>query len=362
LSDWNFQWITDWSEVWDPAFGGLWRELLDRSATAHVFYEPSLTKAWTNTYREMVTLEPYFVLGRHASGAEALLPLVKMRCGWRGAWLRTVGPVGANEFDYHDPIATDGLGEKDWIGFWSGIDVELCKVADRYDYFVIQGVRASFTGSSDRFMPKGVAPFCDLSKFGSVERLLATRSRNLRHNLRRTDRRLREAGEVRLRIFSASEVEAALAGLADFLQAHESRWRHAYRAPGWYENLIRETLPTGLLHLSAIELEGRAVSWHFGFIHKKRFYCYVSAYDNSLADFSPGQIHLHRLIEEAYRLGATMFDFLRGEEWYKSEWTEMRMQLFGYESLTPGLGTLSKTKLRDLLYQTAKLLRYKRSS
>jgi CelD/BcsL family acetyltransferase involved in cellulose biosynthesis len=282
-----------------------------------------------------------------------------MRYGWRGGWLRIMGPLGANEFDYHDPIATDGLGEVDWTGFWNAIQGELCKAANRYDYLVMPGVRASCTGSSDWFTPKGTAPFCDLSKFGSVENLLASRSRNLRHNLRRTERRLREAGEVKLRVFSANEFKAAMAGLDAFLQAHESRWRHAYRAPGWFESLIREMLPTGLLHLSAIELEDRAISWHFGFVHKKRFYCYVSAFDNSLAVLSPGQVHIHRLIGEAYRLGATVFDFLRGEESYKSEWTEMGIQLFGYESLTPSLGSLSRTKMRDLLHWAARLLRFK---
>jgi CelD/BcsL family acetyltransferase involved in cellulose biosynthesis len=360
LTHWKLQWLVDWRDIWCQSFVAKWRQMIDQSETAHVFFEPSLVKAWTKTHEQIVGLEPRFVLGKHASGIELLMPLVKMRYGWRSGWVRTLGPIGANEFDYHDPIVTGSLTEKDWTDFWNAIDSDLSKKKADFDRFDMPRIRPPYNGDSNRFSQKDIAPFIDLTQFESSEKFLLSRSQKFRQNIRRSQRHLQELAETRLHVFEAGETEAALAIAKTFMEAHKASWPRAYRAPKWYEILIREVMPTGLLQMSTIEHAARSISWNIGFLHKNRFYCYVSAYDRSLSKFSPGQLHLLLLIQNSYRLNATFFDFLRGQEWYKSEWTNTSEPLCGYEWMSPCIGSSCRRNLRNLLYRSKQVFRSKR--
>lgn len=385
---WSFDWITSWDLPGDLDLRGC--------ADSHVFFQPELIRAWTETYRPLRRMEPRFLIARASADDEqetvhtppcfaqgatqgrqstVFLPLVLDRGGWKDAWLRVLEPVGHNEFDYHDPIVSPGgtwnaesgtrkVKENIMRSFWKTFQEEIGRKRGEFDVFCLPRVRESCIGdiselqvSGFRFQPVEKAPFINLCNHASYEAFLASRSSNLRQGLKRKQRRLAERGAVQFKVYGREETDLALNALTDFRKNHEIRWPRAYRAAGLFENLIKHALPAGLLHLSTIECAGRPASWHVGFVHNNRFYWYMPAYDNTYSQFSPGLLHINSLIEECYRIGVTTFDFLRGEERYKYEWTGDQVTLYSLQMANAAPAAKIKSTARAFLRSAANVLR-----
>ena len=78
----------------------------------------------------------------------------------------------------------------------------------------------------------------------------------------------------------------------------------------------------GWMHLSLLELSGALIAYRFGFRHRGVHYDYFHAYDPAFASCGPGAILMTDLIRRSFESGLREFNFLRGEEPYKFEWTE----------------------------------------
>jgi len=70
----------------------------------------------------------------------------------------------------------------------------------------------------------------------------------------------------------------------------------------------------------ALTSDGQVIAAIYGFFDKDRFWFYQSGFQPAWARFSPGSLILEFAVSEAIRHGATVFDFLRGDESYKAEW------------------------------------------
>ena len=68
-------------------------------------------------------------------------------------------------------------------------------------------------------------------------------------------------------------------------------------------------------------------------------------------------LHIARLVEESYKLGVTTFDFLRGEERYKYEWTNDESSLFRLEISDQDLSVRVKSAARANLHSAARLFK-----
>lgn len=342
VENWRLEWLTTWNEVWDTSFVNWWQELIDQSPDAHVFFEPCIVRAWYETYRELRRIEPRFLIARSDSDCKILFPLVFDHGTCRDAWQRVIHPVGCLEFDYHDPVCANLFPKSGWTNFWRQLIQELQHRRFRFDWFSIPRVQEQCVQGAKGFNQVERAPLIDLSKFKSYDDLLSQLSQNMRQGVRRKRRRLERMANVRLRVFGKNEIRAALATIPTFRRAHQIQWPQSYRAPSFYERLVALAIPKGLLHLSTLECGERAISWHIGFMHKGRFYWYVPAYDASMSRYSPGQMHLAKLVEETMAKGITVFDFLRGEEPYKMQWTSQTTPLYSLSQASRGVRSAAK--------------------
>lgn len=337
VENWRFEWLTTWNEVWDPSFVDWWQELIERSSDAHVFFEPCVVRAWYETYRGLRRIEPRFLIARSDSDCKIFFPLVCDHGTCRDAWQRMIHPVGYLEFDYHDPVCNDLFQKSGWTNFWRQLIQELQHRRFRFDWFSIPRVQGQCVQGAKGFNQVERAPLIDLSKFKSYDDLLSQLSQNMRQGVRRKKRRLERVADVRLRVFGKNEICAALATIPAFRRAHQIQWPQSYQAPGFYERLVTIALPKGFLHLSMLECGERAISWHIGFMYKGRFYWYVPAYDADMGRYSPGQMHLAKLVEETMAKSITVFDFLRGEEPYKLQWANQTQPLYGLSRISRGV-------------------------
>ena len=96
LSQLKFDWITSWEEVWNPTFLGQWQKLMEQDSNAHVFFTPSVVRAWVETQLAFRSIHPRFMIIRHAGELSFLFPLVLERAGWQGGRVRSLQPVGWN--------------------------------------------------------------------------------------------------------------------------------------------------------------------------------------------------------------------------------------------------------------------------
>jgi CelD/BcsL family acetyltransferase involved in cellulose biosynthesis len=98
--------------------------------------------------------------------------------------------------------------------------------------------------------------------------------------------------------------------------------------PGFHEHIVRQAQAAGILHISELKFGDTVVSRHLGFYYCNRFYWYMPVYDPVYQNYSPGKIHLYLCILDAITRNGEIFDFLRGVEEYKLQWTEQVSQLY----------------------------------
>ena len=106
-----------------------------------------------------------------------------------------------------------------------------------------------------------------------------------------------------------------------------------------------------LVHVSRVEIDTTDAAANFGIVYGGCYYHILSSYcDGRLAHFGPGALHLRELMGYAIARGLKTFDFTIGDERYKSEWCDMRLQLFDYSAAATWRGwpasALSATRRR----------------
>ena len=324
---WKFRWINKWDDVWDDVFLDEWKDIMNKSIDAHVFFEPAMVKAWYETYIKISDIEPRFLVASLGDGPRGLLPLIKLNSSYKDAWLKILMPVGFLEFDYHDPIFCGSISDNMKNLFWGQLVEEFQDfLSTDCDLIKINGIR-DIPSIKNIFLKSDEAPFLILDKYINVESLISNLDKRSRENVRRKRRKLDKNGALSLKVFSKEDSNLALKSLNEFKKHHSAKWG-MYLPPGFLERLVGYSLSEGFLHMSMLYSGTDVVSWHIGFQHKKRFYWYLPAYSSNFAQYSPGQTHLILCIEDAIKNGSKIFDFLKGDEQYKSRWAHEKIELF----------------------------------
>jgi CelD/BcsL family acetyltransferase involved in cellulose biosynthesis len=168
----------------------------------------------------------------------------------------------------------------------------------------------------------------------SLDAYLESRSRHVRHELRRKQKRLEKAGAVELRIVQRSD---ELGAAFDDVKAIEAKsWKGETRssfleepgAEGFYRTLFDRTADQGWVRIYLLYFNGRPVAHLFGMVFRNRYYAFNSSFDASLGDYSPGSVVVLRAIEDACARKLELVDFLGAQYRWKDELaTAMRQHM-----------------------------------
>lgn len=340
----SFKVYRSWNEIEDRSFVDKWNGWLEQDPDPHVFYHPVLVMAWVNAYRKFADITPVFCVAEF-DDCTVFLPLVLWNRNWKNAFLRMIVPVGLAEFDYHDPVVSGPHSTELLNSFWSVFQAWLSDSGSiRYDRLELPGFRTQPEG--DGWMLSDEAcPFVDLAAYTNYQDYLSKINKGLRQDIGRQKRRLIGMGQLTYRVYSPVEAEAALELLPEFLEVHSRKWIDGFKAPGFHEELLREGVPAGVVHFSVLLIDGKPISWHYGFRYRGRFYYYQPAYLETYATYSPSKVHLSCMKEECFLNGIRIFDYLRGAESYKSGWTTEVASLYDV--------TLNSRKVSNRLRQGA---------
>lgn len=308
---WKFELCNDWSIIWSDSYKNRWTRLLEISPTAHVFFHPMLVKSWIDTYLPIRRLSPIFIWGNDtSSGNEVFIPFVLWKRNWRNMFLREIIPVGYSDYDYHNPIFRHI--PCDISLFWNSL-FNLLKTFS-VDCIIVDGITNRYIESGRNWAQQEPCPYLELSELKSEDDLMSFFKTSLRGDIRRQIRRMCELGN--LNIHEYSSFEEVKDTFSIFMKEHSMRWPKAYKAPNFHKNMLEEGMP--ITHFSSLNIGERPIAWHLGFEYKGVYYYYMPIGDHEYAKFSPTKVHLFYLIKRAIDRKLIKFDHLRGEETYKS--------------------------------------------
>ncbi len=186
-----------------------------------------------------------------------------------------------------------------------------------------------------------VCPYVDLSGHDWPSYLASLGSAH-RYNLRRRFRNLEKRWELRFEPVRSEEQRAT--ALRVLIALHGRRWRerggpgvfHTASLVAFHEELSRLALEQGWLRLYVLRLDGEPVAALYGFLYHGVFYFYQTGFDPDYHQHSVGLVTVGLAIKHALEEGAKTYDFLRGNEPYKSLWTRAERELVRFELYPPG--------------------------
>jgi len=315
------------------AIGEDWNDLLGRCGTAPPFLTYDWVRTWWNMFGSGKSL--YLLVARDVRGTvQGIAPLCRgreRRGGLPFTALRFVGweKVGS---DYLDFIAADNAGEAvtetliahllQSPGAWD--------VAFFSDLLETAGTITLLQKEADRLgcnlaiQPRYSCPYLFLSENGTRKgRILNPR---VASNLRRRMKQL--AGRCRIDVEICTDPGVLEGRLETLFSFHRRRLGAAsnFGRPevrDFHRAMTAAFLNKGLLLFFTLLAAGRPIAIVYGVKYKGRFYSYQTSFDTDWKEYSPGAVLLGHCVEYAADRGMSEYDLLRGDEKYKSEWTEL---------------------------------------
>jgi CelD/BcsL family acetyltransferase involved in cellulose biosynthesis len=287
---------------------------------------------------------PIIVVGRFADGRTAFimpLALEPRRSVRRLCWL------GQELCDYNAPLLARDFAQRvtsdRFLALWRELLARLQSDRElRYDWIEFEKMPQTVGVQSNPFVSLRVMPNAnsahitqlgdDWEAFYRARRSSATRRRD------RTKRKhMSEFGEISF---------ATVAEPNDLRQALDTLWEQKKRIfarkgiadifarPGYrdfFADFAANPHSRHLAHVSRVQIGPDCVAANFAIVFGDCYYHVLSSYcDSELTRYGPGTLHLRELLAYAIGRGLRLFDFTIGDEQYKLEWSDLRLQLYDY--------------------------------
>ena len=289
----------------------LWLSILAQSEWSSVFLTPEWQETWWTEFGEASELQ-IITIGPDESPI-GIAPLIL-----RDGCLTFLGATDL--FDYHDFITTDAtfyelffqkLEDKPWrsldlasIPNWSPTFLGLPKAARARGYLV-------------ETQQEDVVPGIPLPN--SWDEYLTSLRKKDRHELRRKLRRLDSAGDVRVRLATASTLAEDIE-IFHAVMAESKEEKREFLSPGrkaFFASMTRAMHDAGYLRLFMLELDGEPTAAVIAFDYAGRRLLYNSGYRQDYAPLAVGLMLKALTIKDSIERGLSYFDLLRGDEPYK---------------------------------------------
>ena len=309
-----------------------WNRLSLSSDSPNVFTTYGWFRAWLR--RLMVDegrerLQPYVLVIRRDEIIVGIAPLVRRVVSRFGFRVRKI------EFLTHHADYNDFVLGHDQTGLANAIVASLARSSEEWDFVDLRDLREIMGGTAfieNSFTRAGlrcqVAQESEVCRYVPIDQDVADYMNRFSGHRRRSVLSLRkraiDAG-LRARIIENPKQEPHLLGKLIAVD-HQ---KHLHRAvpsfigtyPEVFQALMDQLGPPGWTYVALVELGDRPIAFQFGFRCGNKLWAYAQAYDRSFARFAPGTMVLLALLDYGSQKGFREFDFLRGEETYKSVWS-----------------------------------------
>ena len=304
-----------------------WHALLERAGNTEVFALPEWHLAWWETMgigRQMAILTV-----TDGDGLVGVLPLAAYRGGPRDAYARVVEFSGGTQADVHDLLVQPGCSQ-DVLAAMEGPFTALRRKADllRLSGVLEASPLLSWPAIAASEHAREVQQLPAATIGSTFDEMARRWHKSHRTDVRRQQRRLTEQGQLSLDCIA--DADAAKEVLDPLLATHTAPWgarghRLAKRNAAlrrFFSRLIDRMWEHGWVHVSVLRLDDVPISYNFGFLYRGRFYWYKPAFAQAYAPYSPGKVHVAKLLELGVDEGWHTFDLLTGAEPYKFAWAD----------------------------------------
>jgi CelD/BcsL family acetyltransferase involved in cellulose biosynthesis len=269
------------------------------------------------------------------------------------------------------PEFSNVLGEAGFLAVWRDVLRRLRSHPDLwFDTVALDKMQTTVGAQPNPFVGLGVMPHpdgayktalsSDWEKFYNDKRSSATRRRD-----RSKRKKLAEAGEIK---FVTPTAPGDLAATLETLIAQKSESfasmgvANIFMRPGFRPFYRALAAQPRFVHVSRLDVGEQTVATNLGLVFRSSYYHLLASYTNGeLSKFGPGAAHMHDLLRYAIGRGCTVFDFTIGDERYKQEWCDGKIELFDHVRAATPRGAPDAvwrhlvTRLKHVIKQTPAL-------
>lgn len=275
--------------------------------------------------------------------------------------MRKLSWLGGDLNDYNGPLLAPNFREHVGPGEFAKLWEDIQAVLPAYDIAELMRQPAMIDGQPNPFLEldtKLNASGAHMTSMGGDFDAYydEKRTAKAKRHFRSRRKKLEEKGEtVYVHPKSADEIEASVEKLVELKSAAlKAMGANDFLAkPGYadfYKALTLKSGSDGIAHVSHMEVAGDYVAGNWGLVHKGRFYYLLASYDGpKFGKFAPGVQALVETMKWAVGRGVDTFDFTIGDERYKHEWCETKIELHDHLSAQTLKGQVVLIKARMLL-------------
>ncbi len=253
--------------------------------------------------------------------------------------LRKLSWLGGDLNDYNAPLLApnflDHVAPGEFANLWADIQV----VLPAYDVAELMRQPAMVDGQPNPFLELSTqlnASGAHMTTLGDDFDAYYDEKRNskAKRHFRSRRKKLEAIGETRyVHPESSKAIEASVEQLVELKSAALKAMgaNDFLSKPGYvdfYKALSVKAGADGGAHVSHMEVGGDYVAGNWGLVHKGRFYYLLASYDGpKFGRYAPGVQALVETMKWAVDKGIDTFDFTIGDERYKHEWCETKIDL-----------------------------------
>ena len=172
-----------------------------------------------------------------------------------------------------------------------------------------------------------ICPYIQLP--GSIDEFLNSLKTHFRKQLRRCLRNIeKDYGKVELK--ESREFESMENAISVFFDLHQERWNSKGTSGAFHSSKIRNMfierakifLEKDWLGLYFLMVNDKPVAVNYTLEYTKKTSSCLTGFDPEYNRYSVSNLLLLKVIERCISKGFTEYDFMRGEESYKSKWTK----------------------------------------
>jgi len=334
-TNWHIEWIDGGASRLNDDLVGRWDKFFNYEG--NVWQCRQFAVCWEQTIAVAQDWKPFTVYATDSMGHAVLYLLYAREGRVSGLWRTIIEPVGAAAFDYQDPISIgDQMQSADWDSFWLDLSESLKSKFPKLGSLLIYRLTAPFAGTIAVARGKdAIAPilyFGDAKTLSDVVRECGSSHRN---NLKRRLKNAEKMGPVSMEVLSGPVVAGAL---EEMFVMYDKQWgaggaSHSFQQPkaiAYFKSLALAADALGILHFSRLKVGDDVWHWHFGLMYRGSLLWYKPTYNPDFSKYSPGMVHLAKLIENCLDRGGSEIDFGYGAEPYKFLWTKSGKTLYTY--------------------------------
>jgi CelD/BcsL family acetyltransferase involved in cellulose biosynthesis len=331
-----------------------WNELLESAEAASVFMTWEWNHHWWQHYGKDHSLRIVTVWDNDR--LKAVLPLYLQRSRVFRALpivtARFIGTGGDTSPDYLGPILDPASSKStttilvnfvlDQFPEWTALRLsDLDQSSDFYVELERQSQARRYANTTE---VSATIAFALLPP--TWDDYLASVRGDRRNTIRRTRRKVETQHQGRFYVVSdENQVDDVLDSLVEL---HHKRWRgnaegHAFSTPeyvGFHRDVILASAHRGQIRFYCLEADGKRIAVFYCYRFRNQIFYFQAGFDPDFERLRPGLVLIGYALEHAIQEGNEVFDFLRGEHGYKTQWGKSQRETHTFTAFRPGLRTV----------------------